>query len=337
MAISIDVSTLLNETDSGDNKPSNPSDMSGSFVFLPSQAVANMMRRWNYREGSGLGMQGQGIVVPIQVVVRVRRHPKVGLGYREKPYHNGLHVPSEPPVEEECREWEDIGQAMRLETDCCEDNSVETADALKAMAESKNGLHGKRMLGTWKARLPSSTVRYIIEHLIMPRMAVDVREWKPSRLATPADSPHRPLTESLYGTVESKIRNGDYEVVSPWNEYLSPVQWDTFSKRHILPELTRLVREMRITPPKQTDPSFWMVMLWAPILRTQDVVWEGALRHWLQAAKPSLGEATAWCTGWKKLFTPELLTDESVLAHLDAGLDMVDPAMQELDSLFSNL
>ncbi|KAF7016599.1 hypothetical protein CFC21_030175 [Triticum aestivum] len=363
----IDFSTLLDTSDSGEDKPLNPSVMSGSFVFLPSRAVANMMRRWNYREGSGLGAQGQGIVAPIQAVVRVRRRPKAGLGYREKPYDNGLHVPPEPPVEEECREWENIARAMRLETECCEtilallqdmrlqgDDSVETMDALKAMAESKKGLHGKRMLGTWKARLPSSAARYIIEQVITPRMVVDVREWKPSWDPDCHDwlRPLIPLIghlpESLYGTVESKIRNGDYEVVSPWKEYLSPVQWDTFSKLHILPMLTRLVRDMRITPPKQTDPSFRMVMLWAPLLRVQDVVsileaeqffdkWEGALRHWLQAAKPSLGEATAWCTGWKTLFTPELLADETVLAHLDAGLDMVDPAMQDLDSLFSKL
>ncbi|KAF7001880.1 hypothetical protein CFC21_017455 [Triticum aestivum] len=346
MAISIDVSTLLDGNDSGENKPPNPSDMSSSFVFLPSRAVKNMMRRWNYREGSGLGAQGQGIVVPIQAAVRVRRRPKAGLGYREKPYDNGLHVPPEPPVEEECREWEGIARAMRLETECCEtilallhdmrlqgDDSVETTDALKAMAESKNGLHGKRVLGTWKARLPSSTARYIIEQVVTPRMAVDVREWKSSWDPDCHDwlRPFIPLIghlpESLYGT------RGEQ---------------DQERKRHILPMLTRLVREMRITPPKQTDPSFRTVMLWAPLLRAQDVVsileaeqffdkWEGALQHWLQAAKPSLGEATAWCTGWKTLFTPELLADESVLAHLEAGLDMVDPAMQDLDSLFSNL
>ncbi|KAI5015103.1 hypothetical protein ZWY2020_056493 [Hordeum vulgare] len=367
MAISIDVSALLDGTDSAENKPPNPSDMSGSLAF-PSRAVANMMRRWNYREGSGLGAQGQGIVLPIQAVVRVRRRPRAGLGYREKPYDNGLHVPPEPPVDEECREWEDIARAMRLETECCEtilallhdmrlqgDDHVETADALKAVAKSKKGLHGKCVPGTFKAGLPPSAARYIIEQVIMPRMVAGVREWKPSSWDPDCGDWLRPwiplighLPESLYGIVESKISNRGYEVVSPWKGYLSPVQWDTFSKRDILPYLTRLVREMRITPPKQTDPSFRTVMLWAPLMRAQDVVsileaehffdkWEDALRHWLQAAKPSLGEATAWCTGWKKLFTPELLADQSVLAHLDAGLDMVDPVMQDLDSLFSKL
>lgn len=76
-------------------------------------------------------------------------------------------------------------------------------------------------------------------------------------------------------------------------------------------------------------------MLWAPLVHAEDMVlileaelffdkWKGALRHWLHAAKPSFGEAITWCTGWKKLFTPELLADERVLAHLEAGVDIVN-------------
>ncbi|KAE8782735.1 Tuftelin-interacting protein 11 [Hordeum vulgare] len=144
--------------------------------------------------------------------------------------------------------------------------------------------------------MPPSTARYIIEQVITPRMIAGVREWKPS-WDPECDDWLRPwiplighLPESLYGAVERKISNGDYQVVSPWKGYLSPMQWDTFSKRDILPYLRRLVREMRIMPPKQTDPSFQTVMLWAPLVHAQDVLsileaehffdkWEGALRH----------------------------------------------------------
>ena len=53
--------------------------------------------------------------------------------------------------------------------------------------------------------------------------------------------------------------------------------------------------------------------------------YEDALRHWLQsAAKPSMAEAVAWCTGWKKLFTSELLADERMLARMDAVVALVD-------------
>ncbi|XP_037442218.1 septin and tuftelin-interacting protein 1 homolog 1-like [Triticum dicoccoides] len=325
-------------------------DMSGNLAF-PSLAVAKMMRRWNYKEGSGLGAHGQGIIAPIQFTARC---PKAGIGHCEKPYDNGLYVPSLPHAEEEWHKWKGLSRALRLEVECYEkilsllrdmtlqgDDSVETAAALAVIVNSKKVIQGNRTLGMWKATLPSSTLQYIIEQVIMPRMAMDAREWMPS---WDPDCHHwlRPLIplignlpRSLYDIVESKISNGGYDVVSPWKEYLDPTQWDTFSQRHILPKLARFTRGLRITPPKQTDSSFRTLMLCAPLVHVEDMVlileaelffdkWEGALRHWLRAAKPSFGEATAWYTGWKKLFTPELLANERVLAHLEAGGGIVD-------------
>ncbi|KAM3412237.1 hypothetical protein ACQJBY_003745 [Aegilops geniculata] len=325
-------------------------DMPGNLAF-PSLAVAKMMRRWNYREGSGLGAHGQGIIAPIQFTVRC---PKAGIGHCEKPYDNGLYVPPLPHVEEEWHKWKGLSRALRLEVECYEkilsllrdmtlqgDDSVETVDAMAAIVKSKKVIQENRTLGMWKATLPSSTLRYIIEKVIMPRMAMDAREWMPS---WDPDCHHwlHPfiplighLSESLYNIVERKISNGGYDIISPWKEYLDPTQWDTFSRRHILPKLAQFTRNLRITPPKQIDSSFCTLMLWAPLVHVEDMVsileaeqffdkWEGALRHWLHAAKPSFGEATAWCTGWKKLFTPELLANERVLAHLEAGVGIVD-------------
>ena len=65
-----------------------------------------------------------------------------------------------------------------------------------------------------------------------------------------------PLELTPCDAVEKKIVNraDDYAVVSPWKQYMDTAQWDTFVGRHVLPWLTRLVREMMITPPKQVDP-----------------------------------------------------------------------------------
>ncbi|XBJ27071.1 hypothetical protein VPH35_004393 [Triticum aestivum] len=292
--------------------------MSGNLAF-PSLAVAKMMRRWNYREGSGLGAHGQGIIVPIQFTVR---SPKAGIGHCEKPHDNGLYG---------------LSRALRLEVECYEkilsllhdmalqgDDSVETADALAAIVKSKKVIQENRALGLWKATLPSSTLRYIIEKVIMPRMAMDAREWMPSwdpdchHWLHPLIPLIDHLPESLYDIVESKISNGGYDIPTPH-----------------LTEAGQFTRNLRITPPKQIDSSFCTLMLWAPLVHVEDMVfileaelffdkWKSALRHWLHAAKPSFGEATAWCTGWKKLFTPELLADERVLAHLEVGVDIVN-------------
>ena len=169
---------------------------------------------------------------------------------------------------------------------------------------------------------------------------MDAREWMPSwdpkchHWLRPLIPLVGHLPESLYDVVESKISTDDYDAVSPWKEYLDPTRWEVFNRRHILPKLARLVRELRVTPPKQTVSSFCTVMFWTRLAGAQNVVsileaesffdkWEGALRHWLLAARPPIAEATAWCNGWKDLFPPELLADERVRAHLEAGLAMV--------------
>jgi tuftelin-interacting protein 11 len=231
------------------------------------------------------------------------------------------------------------------------DKSAETAKALAVIVRSKKVfLQRKRKPGTWKAALPRSVTRYVVDHVITPAMAVDAGEWEPSwdpdchqwlRSLIPIVG-HLP--RSLYGVVESKIGGRWYGVISPWKEYLDPAMWDVFSRRHVVPKVAWLVRKLRVTPPKQVDSSFRTVMQWAPLLSVQDMVsilegesffdrWEGALRHWLLAASPSLSEATAWCNGWKMLFTPELLADESVLKRLEEGLAMVDRAGQDRGSL----
>ncbi|XP_003581396.3 septin and tuftelin-interacting protein 1 homolog 1 [Brachypodium distachyon] len=338
--------------------------MPGRLAFT-SPAVAKMMRLWNYEEGSGLGVHGQGIIAPIQPTAWPQ---KAGLGHRDKPYDNGLDAPptAAPANDEWLHQWEVLSRAQRLETECFEktlallqelklqgDDSPETADALAAVIKSREVFQLENHTpGMWKAALPSSTTRYIIEQIVTPKIAMGAQEWQPAWDPDCHDwlRPWIPLIShlprSLYDAVEGKItsRIDDYDVVSPWKDYLDPACWDAFAARHVLPKIARLVRELRITPPKQADRSFRWAMLWAPLVRVQHVVsiledaefwdrWEGALRHWLRSSKPSFGEADAWCAGWKNLFTPELLADERVRAHLHEGAGMVDRARQDLDTL----
>ncbi|KAI4985600.1 hypothetical protein ZWY2020_018230 [Hordeum vulgare] len=337
-----------------DDKSAYPSHMPGSLA-LTTEAVAMMMRQWNYREGSGLGARGQGIIAHIEPVVLP--DPNAGIGHDDTPHDNGL--PGTPPVVEDvwCRRWKDLSGALSLERECCDktiallclvqvqgDGSAETAGALAAVVESAKVFDGKLVPGTWEATLPPAAVRYVVEEVITPRMAADARKWEP--LWDP-NCRHwlRPwvplvghLPDCLYGTVESKlVAHADHhDIASAWKKYLHPTRWDAFARRHILPRLARQLRELRITPPKQMDCSFSRVMLWALLVRTHDVVtileveffdrWEEALLHWLRSARP-------WCAGWRNVFTPELLDDERVLARMEAGAAMVDREAQGLNSL----
>ncbi|KAF7068304.1 hypothetical protein CFC21_074077 [Triticum aestivum] len=341
-------------------KAAYPSNMPGSLA-LTTEAVARMMRQWNYREGFGLGARRQGIIAHVEPVVLPHRN--AGIGHDETPHDNGLQ--NTPPVVEDewSRRWRNLSRALSLERECCDKTiallcslqgdggSAETADALAAVVVSTEVFDWERTPGTWRASLPPATIRYIVEEVITPRMAADAREWEP---VWDPNCQHwlRPwiplvghLPNSLYDTVESKlITYADHHgIVSSLKKYLHPTQWGAFAGRHILPRLARLLRELRITPPKQMDCSLLTVMLWAPLVRAQDMVtileaeffdrWEEALLHWLRSAKPSLGEAVAWCTGWRNEFTRELLAHERVLARLEAGAAMVDRETQGLNSL----
>ncbi|KAK1629791.1 hypothetical protein QYE76_004108 [Lolium multiflorum] len=320
-----------------------------------SPAVAKMLQKWSFKEGSGLGARGQGIVAPVQPTLL---HPTTGIGYGERSYQNGL--PDKTPVvqEEWRRRCEELARVLQLEEDCCnktlellrdmaeeDDSSVETTEALAAVLKSTKVFQEGRTPGMWKATLPSSTLLYIIENVIKPKMAADAREWTPSwdpdchLWVRPWVPLVGHLPDSLYDAVESKIvkHADEFAVISPWKDLMDPTQWETYTRRHVLPWLTRLVRELMIAPPKQMDPSFHTLMQWAPLVPAKIMVsileeelffdrFEDALRHWLQsgAGKPSSEEALAWCTGWKNLLTPELLADEGVLARMNAVVDLVD-------------
>ncbi|KQJ84811.1 septin and tuftelin-interacting protein 1 homolog 1 [Brachypodium distachyon] len=351
-----------------------PSDMPGSLAFT-SPAVAKMMRLMNYREGSGLGVQGQGIVDPIQPNAWPK---KTGIGHRKalSLYHdNGLQssqdAPRASPFDKEwLREQEELSRALRLEQECYEtalaalqdmttlqgDGSAETAHALAAVLASEGVLGDPgRAPGQWKAALPSSALRHVVEKIVIPSIAMGVQGWEPAwdpdchnwlRRWMPLVG-HLP--EHFYPAVESKIltRIGELDVYEPWKDYFSPACLAAFAERHVLPDVARLVRALTVTPPKQTDCSFRWAMRRAalvPAKLQRDVVvpmleeeggfwdkWERALRHWLRARKPSLGEARAWCDGWRSLFTPELLADGRVLARLEGADGVVESAMRELE------
>ena len=84
-----------------------------------SPAVAQMLRGWDYKEGSGLGSLGQGIVAPVQAAVQ-SGHPRAGIGYGEEPFDNGLNT-TPPVVQEEWRRRaEELSRALALEVECCD-------------------------------------------------------------------------------------------------------------------------------------------------------------------------------------------------------------------------
>jgi tuftelin-interacting protein 11 len=66
-----------------------------------------MMKRMNYREGTGLGRHGQGIVAPLEVIVRPKN---AGLGTAEGSTGGDFEP---PPSAENWPKWDEAGGAKK--------------------------------------------------------------------------------------------------------------------------------------------------------------------------------------------------------------------------------
>ncbi|CAN6240123.1 unnamed protein product [Urochloa humidicola] len=220
-----------------------------------------------------------------------------------------------------------------------------------------------RLLETWGDALPVPAIQRVLELAVMPRLSAAVASWEPRWEPVPCHvwlRPWEPLLgcrwlEPLYETVRGKLGEAlrgwnaaraaaDRDMVTPWKDAFGPAAWDGFVARHVVPYLRRGLRAVRITPPRQEkDDGFRGVMRWAPaVVSAGDmarlleeeffVKWLDALCLWLWAARPTVAEATAWHEGWKRLLTPELLTDERVRVPLEAGLQKISQAAQCLET-----
>ncbi|KXG26699.1 hypothetical protein SORBI_3006G144900 [Sorghum bicolor] len=79
----------------------------GSLASNP--VVAHMMKLMNYKEGTGLGRHGQGIIAPIEVALRPKN---AGLGSVERPIIGGADgLP--PPSDENWPKWDEAGGGAR--------------------------------------------------------------------------------------------------------------------------------------------------------------------------------------------------------------------------------
>ncbi|CAN6228833.1 unnamed protein product [Urochloa humidicola] len=89
-----------------DTSPPAPGSLASNTV------VAKMMRRMNYKEGTGLGRHGQGIVAPVEVIPRPKN---AGLGTAEGRFVTGDLDPL-PPSAENWPKWDEAGGSSKKRT-----------------------------------------------------------------------------------------------------------------------------------------------------------------------------------------------------------------------------
>ncbi|XP_034604767.2 septin and tuftelin-interacting protein 1 homolog 1 [Setaria viridis] len=99
--------------------------------------VAKMMKRMNYKEGTGLGRHGQGIVAPIEVIPRPKN---AGLGTAEGSI-TGWADDEPPPSAENWPKWDEAGGAKKRKRDLVFDVKILATPPEERAAEAVAWVH----------------------------------------------------------------------------------------------------------------------------------------------------------------------------------------------------
>uniref|UniRef100_A0A0E0DFU1 G-patch domain-containing protein n=1 Tax=Oryza meridionalis TaxID=40149 RepID=A0A0E0DFU1_9ORYZ len=173
-----------------------------------------------------------------------------------------------------------------------------------------------RFVNRWKGLLPQATMDSILDEVILPTLvaAADV---------------FRLTTWSTCVAMEKCVQSSEL---------------DEHIERHVLPHLRKALHDLEISVRMtwlQNKNFFPLVMRWASIVPVKYMVplliqgffkkWMYANYQYLMGERPRLDEAMAWYEVWKGFFTPELLVEKCVVVQLEAGLDMINRAMQGLE------
>ncbi|XP_077984161.1 tuftelin-interacting protein 11-like [Glandiceps talaboti] len=209
------------------------------------------------------------------------------------------------------------------------------------------------LLENWLPLLPGWITNNIFDQLLFPKLQKEVQNWNPLTDTQRIDSwihPWLPLMgqrlEPLFAPVRHKLGNAltnwhpsdisAKTILLPWIPVFSQGTMDAFLIRHIVPKLAQCLHEFMINPYQQhLDPFNW-VMAWEDILPKSTLAsllqkhffpkWLNVLCSWL-GDSPNFDEVSKWYTGWKSMFSDELLAIPAIKDHINQALDIMNRAV----------
>ncbi|KAF0922986.1 hypothetical protein E2562_002196 [Oryza meyeriana var. granulata] len=197
-----------------------------------------------------------------------------------------------------------------------------------------------QFVNTWKDTLKPSTMGFILEKIVMPKLVAAAEVWSPGWWSTvPANvwvSPWIPhlghgRLQGVYKAIGRQlgvsmckwgVTHNDYCNACPWQEVFDTASWDEFVEQYVVPLLRKTLCDVKISPRMTWGNSnpFPLIMNWARLVPVKYMVplleseffgkWRNAIYRLLMGERPLPEQATEWYETWKGLFTPELLAEE---------------------------
>ncbi|XP_002736553.1 tuftelin-interacting protein 11, partial [Saccoglossus kowalevskii] len=209
------------------------------------------------------------------------------------------------------------------------------------------------LLENWLPILPQWITANVLDQLILPNLQKEVEGWNPLTDTQRIDSwlhPWLPLMgtrlEPLYAPIRQKLSHAltnwhpsdisAKTILLPWKPVFSQGTMDAFLIRNISPKLVVCLQELVINPYQQhLDPFHW-VMAWEDLLPKPNLAtmlhkhffpkWLNVLCSWL-SNKPDFAEVTKWYSGWKSMFSEELLNIPMIKDQFTQALDLMNRAV----------
>lgn len=209
------------------------------------------------------------------------------------------------------------------------------------------------LINVWSQVLPQWIVDNIRDQLVLPRLQAEVDSWNPLTDTVPVHAwihPWLPLMgdhlEPLYAPIRFKLASALTNwhpsdpsakmILEPWTKVFSKGTMDAFILRSIYPKLSQCLSEFIINPHQQHLEPFHWVMEWKNIITQQHFIsllekhffprWIQVLRGWLSVS-PNYDEVIQWYSGWKGMFSEDLLNNPSVKVHFNRALDIMNQAV----------
>ena len=209
-------------------------------------------------------------------------------------------------------------------------------------------------LESWKSVLPTSTVEYVAQHLVMPKLLLAVQQWDP--LSDPL-APHtwlfpwlpylgELLDVQLWPTIRQKFAAAlakwhpsdpsALAVMAPWTRAFRRADWNQLCATAVEPKLVRVLTAKGLVRFDHREALGW-VTAWTGVLDDRRLArlleahfyprWRAELRRRLTGADTNFADIAAWWRAWRDQ-VPSIDGDVAGSACVEGMLEDMERTMR---------